>query len=196
MVDRVLLGRPAFALGKTGIMPQRLFGVVWPGVMACALLMAACGGSASPTAGTPSAAARAPAATVQPTPSPTADLYPTAKVAYLAAASAGNTAVNAANAALARATTAAQESAAYKKLAAADTSFRAAVFGLTFPTDMKADANALIGAISSEIAAFQSAASAADPLGSVPQGAITVANSAGSAAANVVRHDLGLPPIS
>jgi hypothetical protein len=150
-----------------------------------ALSLAACGSQASGTSIVPAAP---PAAT----PTPTPDLYPSAKAAYLAAASTGNVAVGKANTALNNATTIAQATAAYKLMVVVHTNVRAALFAITFPTNMKADVNALIGATSDAILAFNDAAD--DPTASGPQAAISAAYAAVVAASNSIRHDLGLPP--
>jgi hypothetical protein len=194
MVDTVLLDRRAFALGKTGIMPQCLLVVAWPGVMACVLFMAACGGSASPVANTPSAVASAPTPTAIP-PTPTPDVRAVAAQQYLAAVGAYNTVNDAFNATIKRVPSTAPWSAlvpAVRTIYAAETAFERTVFAIHFPPDMAADTSTIVSATNSDLVAQSNFIS--DPSQS-SWGTWTAASTATGSASNAMRHDLGLPPL-
>ena len=162
-------------------------------LLGCSLLVA-CGSAASPSLTSTSTARTTASPTPIPSPSPTPDLYAAAKAAYLAAAAKVNRSVDAENAALKAAKTPTQEQAVYRQIVADTTAFRLDLFAIRWPPDMKADANALVGAVSSDIGALQDAANSPNPFNSTTQAEISSANAADASAANVVRHDLGLPP--
>jgi hypothetical protein len=162
--------------------------------MACALLMAACGGSASATANTPSAAASAPrpsATAIVPTPSPTPDIHALGQQ-YLALATPVNSAVdtfNVKNNALGSHFSVAQIQAISTPLANAYQIFDNAVLRLAWPASLLADLHAMVAADSPEISDLQHAATTQAWFDQLARDA-----TASSSAANVVRSDLGLPP--
>lgn len=143
--------------------------------------LAACGGASTPV--TP--------------PKPTPTVRQAAATAYLAAATKANDADVAAKLLCpGDSATAAQYQACYAAASKAEQTFVTSVFSITFPSDMKADVDALIKANSTLAAADNSIAQATDPTSDIPDGITeNTASTEAGAAASVVRHDLELAPV-
>ena len=75
-----------------------------------------------------------------------------------------------------------------------DDKFLAGLYAIVFPVEMKADVNALIAAETKVAAAEHALAQSSNP--SYDQADYTAVHSNDEvAAAGIVRHDLGLPPV-
>jgi hypothetical protein len=160
----------------------------------CAVLaLAGCGAATAITTAPPTIAPAAP--TAVPTPAPTPDLTVSAAAAYLAAA----TTVNAASAALNKtacgASTYTQSVAksCWPKWIAQDQAFLTAIYGIKYPASMKSDVDSQISAQTRVVA--DDTALAADWLDATAGAAVRADDAAETAAANIVRHDLGLPQV-
>ena len=178
-------------------------------LLAIALLVSACGGtverSAPAPAATPSAAAAVnlatagPTPTEVPTPSPTPDpeaVRKTAAAAYLAAAESANKAYKALLSKYKTFDTLTRARAYYKAVAKIDGEFIAKVKKILVPADTAADLHALIAkdAASQALEIEGSGAQSWTEVDSVIA-ALEKADRASTAAANLIRSDLGLPPI-
>jgi hypothetical protein len=157
------------------------------------LLVCACGAAASASP-SPTLALTTPTATATPTPSPTPNLTATAAYAYLAAA----TTANAADAAINKAyptnfTSLAQARRYWAQEEAVDRTFLTKIFGIAYPAFMKADVDAQISAETKLVADETSLAST--PNDTVAGTAARADGTTEAAAANIVRHDLGLPQV-
>lgn len=159
------------------------------------LLLAGCGAAAggitSPTVG-----AATPIATATPTatPAPTPNLTTTAAAAYLAAATAGNAAGDAINKAYPKTfTSLAQAKHYWSQYEAVDRAFLSTIFAIAYPPFMKADVDAQI-AVETKVVEDDSEL-AVSPNDNAAYAADNTDSTAASAAANIVRHDLGLPQV-
>jgi hypothetical protein len=131
------------------------------------------------------------------TQTPTPNVTKVAATAYLAAATAYNTALDADNKLCPGPNnTNAQVTACYGAYYKADQAFQQALFAINFPPGMKADVNAMISADSTQANTENSIATSSDPNNDYSDfTALTTASNNTSAAAAIVRHDLGLPPV-
>lgn len=179
------------------------------------VLVAACGSNPSPTtvpsvaiaseAAVPTTQAAtagpttSPTATPEPTPSPTADpeaIRAEAAKAYLAAAAVTNKASKKLDAKYKTFKSLKQARDYYRAAAKIDGTFIAALKKMTVPDDTKADLHSLIAktAAAQALEIEGSAVKSWAAQGSVAA-SLTRAARAASAAANLIRSDLGLPPI-
>ena len=134
-----------------------------------------------------------------PTPTPTPTVKQAAATAYLAAETTANTATTAAAKLCAGATpTVAQYKACFTALSTADQAFAQALAGIHWPSDIKAaDTAALTKALTQSGTAEGAIAAAIDPNSDYADATtLKTAESARIAAAAVIRHDLGLPPVA
>jgi hypothetical protein len=131
------------------------------------------------------------------TPKPPPTVNQAAAAAYLAAATTFNAADDAASKLCPGNTpTTAQLTACYGAYYTADQAFIQAIFAITFPPEMKADVDGLIKAETQVASADDSIASSSDPNSDYADFATDrTAGNDEVAAAGVVRHDLGLPPV-
>jgi hypothetical protein len=172
---------------------RRLVGLAAAG---CTTLgLAGCGSSSSTSTAagaTPSATATATAA-----PTPTADLTAAAKTAYLAAATTSNTSIDAKQLkALCKSTRIADIKSCWAQNFAIGEQFLTAVTAITFPDSMKADVSALISNDTKTAQLENTLSQQDDPnADTLDYTAWSTASNDGTAAAGVVRHDLGLPPV-
>ncbi len=129
---------------------------------------------------------------------PTPTVKEAAANAYLTAANAYNAAVDTGGRLCpGTSSTNAQLKACYTAFCNADQVFQKALFAITFPPGMKADVNAIISADAAETIADCGIATSPDPNADYSDfAASTAAGNAAAAAASIVRHDLGLPPIT
>jgi hypothetical protein len=207
MSFRMRRGRTSFSVGKRGPRASYRLGCLLPLAVALVLVASACGsavaptpsGQASPLAVASVVASLTPTATPIPTPTATPDpetLRKAAGTAYLAAAKAINKGFNALNKKYPTFKTLKIARAYYKAAAVLDGAFLAALKKITFPPDTVADAKALIRAIAGDqaIAIEGSAVKSWSQLASVAKTA-EQRSRVGSAAANLVRSDLNLPPV-
>jgi hypothetical protein len=162
----------------------RLTGLAGAG---CAIIgLAGCGAAA------PTGAPAAPTRTV--TPIPTPDLTSTAAAAYLAAANTANAAGNAAYKTCKAATSLAQAKSCWSQTEAVDRAFLTTIFGIAYPPSMKVDVDAQIAAETKVVS--DEAAMAANPNDNATYAAFNTEGTVETAAANIVRHDLGLPQVT
>jgi hypothetical protein len=178
------------AVCRRGLMCPVLAGTA----VAALVVMVGCGAAAgTASAPTPSIVPATP--TAIPTPAPTPDLTASAAAAYLAAAKPLNAATAALNRTACGASTYTQSVAknCWPKYVVLDQAFLTAVFGIKFPASMKSDADSLITALTKVVADDRAlAANYLDPAGAE----LRPDSAAELAAANIVRHDLGLPQVS
>ena len=155
----------------------------WIGLLATMCVLGACGSTHMSTGST----------SAKPTPT----VKEAAASEYLAAATTYNAAIDAASKLCPGATdTNAQLAACYSGYYKADQAFQQAVFAIRFPPGMTADVDALITACSLQTQADYGIATSPDPNGDYSGiAADNTAAANASAAASVVRHDLGLPPV-
>ena len=178
-------------------------------LLAIAILVSACGGTVERSTPAPAATSSAPAAvnlatagptpTEVPTPSPTPDpeaVRKTAAAAYLVAAGSYNKANDALYMKYKTFDTLTHVRALYKARATIAGEFIAKVKKIIVPADTAADLHALIAkdAASQALEIEGSGAQSWTEVDSVIA-ALEKADRASSAAANLVRSDLGLPPI-
>jgi hypothetical protein len=118
-------------------------------------------------------------------------------VAYLTAATTSNAASDAAfKLCPGNSPTAAQLKACYGADYTAEQAFIQAIFAINFPAEMKTDVDALIKANTQEASALNGLAGSSNPNSDYSDaGTLKTAADAGVAAAGVIRHDLGLPPV-
>lgn len=176
-------------------------------LLAIALLVSACGGtvepSTPPATATPSAAAAVnlvtPAPTAAPTPSSTPDpeaVRKAAGAAYLVAAESSNKAFAALDKKYQTFDTLKRARAYYKAAAKIDGGFILKLKMITVPADTAADVHSLIAktAATQALEIEGSGVKSWTDLASVIA-AVKKADRATTAAANLVRSDLGLPPV-
>ncbi|PZR80605.1 MAG: hypothetical protein DLM65_07710 [Candidatus Aeolococcus gillhamiae] len=157
-----------------------------------ALVVCACGSTAS------GGAALTPSATPTPlpsTPAPTPNLLANASAAYLAAATTANAADNALAKTFCGKTTytTAQAKTCWPKYAAIEQTFLTAIYAIQYPPAMKVDVDAQITAVTKIIQG--EGALAVSPSDIAAFNAWRTDTTAGVGAANIVRHDLGLPQV-
>jgi hypothetical protein len=169
------------------------------------IALEACGSSAQPTANAVGASAStlaseaAASPTAAPTPSPTLSqdqIRSAAAKAYLAAVNKANATSRALNKKYATFASLAQARAYYKAVAALEATHLKALRAITYPTDTAGDAHSLIVKESAlqALCIEGSAVKTVADLDSV-QKAFTSTDRAVVAASDLVRGDLGLPPV-
>jgi hypothetical protein len=162
----------------------------WIVGIAATIGIAGCGATTSPATTVPTAAATAtPAAT----PTPTPNLTPTAAAAYLAAATTGNSATHIINKTCTTITSRAQGARCWSRYEAVERAFLTTIFAIQYPVFMKIDVDAQIAAETKVINDY--VALAANPYDSVAYASAHTDSGAMTGAANIVRHDLGLPQV-
>jgi hypothetical protein len=137
-----------------------------------------------------------PVATASPsaTPAATPNLTSTAAAAYLAAATTANAAQNAIYKAYPKTfTSLAQAKHYWSQIEAVERTFLTTIFAISYPSFMKADVDAQIADETKVVADY--AQLAANPNDSVAYAANQSDNTTATGAANIVRHDLGLPQV-
>jgi hypothetical protein len=169
-------------------------GLAAPAAIACAILgLAGCGAATAVTTAPPTIAPATP--TALPTPAPTLDLTASAAAAYLAAANKGNAAYTALGKTACGATTytVSLGKSCWPKWAAIEQTFLTVIFGINYPASMKSDVD---GQISTETKLIGDESTlAANPADATAHAAYQADSTAQTAAANIVRHDLGLPQV-
>jgi hypothetical protein len=157
-------------------------------------ILAGCGASAttSSTAATPT-----PTATATPAPTPTVDVKATAAAAYLAAVGPYNAGLSApAFKALCTSTRESDIKRCWAQGFTLGEAWLTALSAITFPPAMSADVSALISTKTKSTQIANSLSQEANPgLDTAENNAATTAANDSTAAAGVVRHDLGLPPV-
>jgi hypothetical protein len=161
---------------------RRLLAAATP--LAVALALAGCGAAAAPSAATA-------------TPTITPNVQQAAATAYLAEAVKFNDAIAAASTLCPGPTnTAAQLKACYGALYTAEEAHIQAVFAIKFPAGMKADVNQLITTNTQVASASEGLSTSSDPAtDDTDLASVNTEQNASTAAAELVRHDLGLPPV-
>lgn len=167
-------------------------------LLAGACWLAGCGGGATTTQ---SNATESPTARPTPTATPTPDVRLVAAQQYLQMASRANQAGAAVDQHTVDGTKCGAQTypnntvtvGCFKQYLAVDAETLKEIYAIVFPSDMRADVNALISAqtriVSDETMIVSS------PNNDAAWNALQTDESVKTAAANVVRHDLGLPPV-
>ena len=158
----------------------------------CTVAIAGCGPAASSGSASSAAAVQTTAA---PSPTPTPDLHAAAAKAYLAWATAGNKVGDSDNAALNAATTLAQQHTAWKKMAQDTQKELDDLLNIQFPPEMKSDVDGLIKAMTAEVNDFNALSQDSGAALNQDASQLQADGNAHSAAAQIIRHDLGLPPV-
>jgi hypothetical protein len=156
-------------------------------------ILAGCGASAT----TSSTATRTPTPTPTPAPTPTVDVKANAASAYLAAATASNAAIHApGHLALCKSLSERDIQKCYAISFTAEEAFLTAVSAITFPPSMTADVSTFISTWTKVAQIDDGLSQEANPgTDTTNVNAETTGANEASAAAGVIRHDLGLPPV-
>jgi hypothetical protein len=164
-------------------------GLIGLAAAGCAILgMAGCGSQAASVQPSTSAATA---------PTPTADLTAAASAAYLAAATTANDSNTPQIKALCKSPTRiADIKTCWAKSFTTAQKFLTDITAITFPDSMKADVTALISANTKVAQLANTLSQQDDPTAdTIDYNAYNAAANDAAAAAGVVRHDLGLPPV-
>jgi hypothetical protein len=152
-------------------------------------ILAGCGAAA-----TSNSTVATPTPTATATPAPTPDVLTNAAAAYLAAANTINTASDAIYKTCKTFTSLAQGKACWSRYEAVSRAFLTTIFAIAYPPSMKADVDAQITDETKVVS--DEATLAANPNDNAAFAAERTDGSAETAAANIVRHDLGLPQVT
>jgi hypothetical protein len=165
------------------------------GLVAISGLVAGCGSSGSAPAAPIPTPTTAPTATTAPTPTP--NLLATAAQQYLALATTLNAQeTTLGNGACKSFTTTVQWHACYSQSLPLDHKWLNGLYMITFPSSMMSDVNAMISAETKVLSFEASLADSPNPSADTSDyNGDNTATSDAQAAAGVVRHDLGLPPV-
>lgn len=129
--------------------------------------------------------------------SPTPDLKAAAAAAYLQAAPTANAAndqINKGQCGASSWPSAAVATSCWKQYLAVDQTFLNAIYAINYPPEMKSDVDAQISAETKVVS--DETTLEADPTNTTAQNSLQTDENAQTAAANIVRHDLGLPQVS